>query len=145
MDYYYHHIMKIVNNNLLVGFNSKSIRLIGIIEERWVSRMNIVNKSILEDGRDRSNWKEYNKPNWKPNYAANNKKEAKLRLNVKMKDKYVRKVKTVNQDTDLQAITGNSKYAGFKVKEIVFEEKKEAVKISNLPYNLDYEKTSTKK
>ena len=68
------------------------------------------------------------------------KKEAKLRLNVKMKDKYVRKVKTVNFDTDLQAVTGNSKYAGFKVKEIVFEEKKEAVKISNLPFNLDYEK-----
>lgn len=68
------------------------------------------------------------------------KKEAKLRLNIKAKGRYVRKVKTVNFDTDLQAITGNSKYAGFKVKEIVFEEKKQAVKISNLPYNLDFEK-----
>lgn len=65
------------NKQYLENYTGVSSR--EILETRVIDydNPNQVNKSILEDGRDRSNWKEYNKPNWKPNYAANNKKEAK--------------------------------------------------------------------
>lgn len=65
------------------------------------------------------------------------KKQAKLRLNVKQKNQYVRKIKTVKQDDDLGVVTGNSKYDGFKVLEIGFKEKNEYIKIRNLSTPLD--------
>lgn len=66
------------------------------------------------------------------------KKQAKLRLNVKMNGKYVRKVKVVKQDNDLSVLTNNPKYEGFKILEIGFKEKGEYIKIRSLskPLNL---------
>ena len=65
------------NKQYLENYTGVSSR--EILETRVIDydNPNQVNQSILEDGRDRSNWKEYQKPNWKPNYAANSKKEAK--------------------------------------------------------------------
>ncbi len=65
------------------------------------------------------------------------KKQAKLRLNVKQKDKYVRKVRVVKQDQDLKTLTDNIKYEGFKILEIGFKEKNEYIKIRNLSNNMD--------
>lgn len=66
------------------------------------------------------------------------KRQAKLRLNVKSKNTYIRKVKIVKQDDDLAVITGNSKYEGFKILEIGFKENNEYIKMRNLiePLNL---------
>lgn len=65
------------------------------------------------------------------------KKQAKLRLNVKLKNTYIRKVKIVKQDDDLAIITGNNKYEGFKILEIGFKENNEYIKIRNLTKHLD--------
>lgn len=65
------------------------------------------------------------------------KKQARLRLNIKQKDQYVRKVKIVKQDDDLAVLTGNNKYDGFKVLEIGFKEKNEYIKIRNILTPLD--------
>lgn len=65
-----------------------------------------------------------------------NKKAAKLRLNVKQKNKYIRKMKTVFVDDDLSIVTGNNVYEGFIIKEIGFQEGNEYLKISNIGENL---------
>lgn len=65
------------------------------------------------------------------------KKQARLRLNVKQKDKYVRKVRVVKQDDDLAVMTGNNKYEGFKILEIGFKEKNEYIKIRHLSTPMD--------
>lgn len=65
------------------------------------------------------------------------KKQAKLRLNVKQKNQYIRKVKVVKQDDDLAVLTDNNKYEGFKILEIGFKEKNEYIKIRNLTNPMD--------
>lgn len=65
------------------------------------------------------------------------KKQAKLRLNIKQKNQYIRKVRVVKQDDDLAVLTNNNKYEGFKVLEIGFKEKNEYIKIRNLNNPMD--------
>lgn len=65
------------------------------------------------------------------------KKTAKLRLNEKRKEGYLRVTKVVRQDDSLYSLTNNDLYDGFNVKEIFFVEGKEYINISNIPHKLN--------
>lgn len=65
------------------------------------------------------------------------KKMAKLRLNEKRKDGYVRVTKVVRQDDSLYTLTNNDLYDGFNVKEIFLVEGKEYINISNISHKLN--------
>ncbi|MFA6878465.1 MAG: DEAD/DEAH box helicase family protein, partial [Fusobacterium sp.] len=65
--------------------------------------------------------------------------QAKLILNIKSKNKYIRSTRTVKQNDRLIDITNNTKYEGYFIKNIGFEKGKEFIEISHINKKLTKE------